>query len=152
MTDIKKLRNLIHVATKSAKPIAARTGATARIEPMLPDIRELRAENYTWETIAEGLTALGLYQVNRETGQSEPLTGRRLSALITAIDKKAARHAARNTARSRRKDLLPPLQTGLRLSPDLVNDKVATVTRRTATEQDIRVSALKDLQAMMRRD
>jgi hypothetical protein len=65
---------------------------------------------------------------------------------------KAARHAARNIARKRRKDLMSPLQTGLRLSPDLVNDEVATVARRTATEQDIRASALKDLQAMMRRD
>lgn len=151
MTDANKLRSLIQIAKGSAKAIAGRTGATAQIEPLLPEIWKCRAEHYTWEAIARGLSALGLCQVNRKTGQSEPLTGRRLSALITAIHAKEMRRAARNAARRGRADLVTPVQTRLGLSPDLGHGKVATEERRTVTEQDIRAAALNDLQAMMRK-
>ena len=152
MTDAQKLRRLIQIATESAKAVAGRTGGTAQIESLLPEIWACRAEHHTWEAIAHGLTALGLFQVNRKTGQSEPLTGRRLSALVTAINAKEKRRAARNVARRRRPDLVRPIQARLVLSPDLGHDKVVTEERRTVTEQDIRASALQDLQTMMRKD
>lgn len=57
-----------------------KTGATAAIREVLPQLERMHAEGATWAEIAEALSAQGLTQ-----GDSKPLTGRRLTALIHNI-------------------------------------------------------------------
>lgn len=112
-----------------------RTGATAIIEPILPLIRELRARKHSWTAIAAALAKQGIIQgVHRE-----PITPRRLTALISAIDKRERRREARLSARSERRDLapLPASPHSLALSTDLQRtDSVADIA--TESEEMIR--------------
>jgi len=112
-----------------------RTGATAVIEPLLPIIRELRARKYSWAAIAAALAKQGVVQgVNRE-----PITARRLTALISAINKRVRRQEERSAGRAKRRDLVPlPRQAHtLALSADLSVPAVAATTV-TASEEDFR--------------
>jgi hypothetical protein len=93
------------------------TGATAIIEPVLSLIRDLRKQKHSWSAIAAALARQGVVQgVDRQ-----PITARRLTALISAIDKRERRHATRSASRFRRPDLAPsPTQShSLALSADL---------------------------------
>ena len=80
-----------------------RTGATAVIEPLLPIIRELRARKHSWAAIATALAKQGVVQgINRE-----PITARRLTALICAINNRVRRQEERSAGRAKRRDLVP---------------------------------------------
>jgi hypothetical protein len=57
------------------------TGATAIIELILPLIRELRAQKFSWAAIASALAKQGVVQGS----DRRPITARRLTALISAI-------------------------------------------------------------------
>jgi hypothetical protein len=112
-----------------------RTGATAVIEPILPLIRELRARNHSWAAIAAALVKQGVVQgVDRE-----PITARRLTALISAINKRVRRQEERSAGRAKRRDLAPlPKQTHtLALSADLKSPATAA-NIVTASEEDFR--------------
>ena len=112
-----------------------RTGATAVIEPLLPLIRELRARKHSWEAIAAALAKQGVVQgVNRE-----PITARRLTALISAINKRVRRQEERSAGRAKRRDLAPlPRQTHtLVLSADL-KSPAAVATIDATSEEDLR--------------
>jgi hypothetical protein len=115
--------------------VRQRTGATAVIEPLLPIIRELRAEKQSWAAIATALAKQGVVQgVNRE-----PITARRLTALISAINKRVRRQAEKSAGRAKRRDLVPVPQQAhtLSLSADLSVPAVAA-TIVTASEEDFR--------------
>jgi hypothetical protein len=102
-----------------------RTGATAVIEPLLPIIRELRARKHSWAAIATALARQGVVQgVNRE-----PITARRLTALISAINKRVRRQEERSAGRAKRRDLapLPASSHRLTLSTDLQQTEGAAV-------------------------
>ena len=109
-----------------------RTGATAVIEPILPIIRELRARKHSWATIAAALAKQGVVQGN----DREPITGRRLTALISAINKRVRRQEERSTGRAKRRDLAPlPQQTHtLVLSADLKSPAAAATIVATSEE------------------
>jgi hypothetical protein len=94
-----------------------RTGATALIEPVLPKIHELRVQKQSWAAIAAALAKQGVVQGN----DREAITGRRLTALISAINKRVRRREARLSGRSKRRDLapLPASSHSLTLSTDL---------------------------------
>ena len=112
-----------------------RTGATAVIEPILPLIRELRARNHSWAAIAAALVKQGVVQgVDRE-----PITARRLTALISAINKRVRRQEERSAGRAKRRDLAPlPKQTHtLALSADL-KSPAAAATIVATSEEDFR--------------
>jgi len=112
-----------------------RTGATAVIEPLLPLIRELRARKHSWEAIAAALAKQGVVQgVNRE-----PITARRLTALISAINKRVRRQEERSAGRAKRRDLapLPQQKHTLALSADLKSPPAAA-NIVTASEEDLR--------------
>jgi len=112
-----------------------RTGATAVIEPLLPIIRELRARKYSWAAIAAALAKQGVVQgVNQE-----PITARRLTALICAINKRVRRQAEKSAGRARRRDLAPaPQQTHtLALSADLSVPAAVAIIDATS-EEDLR--------------
>jgi hypothetical protein len=118
-----------------------RTGATAVIEPLLPIIRELRARKHSWAAIAAALAKQGVVQGN----DREPITARRLTALISAINKRVRRQEERLACRAKRRDLAPiTKQTHtLALSTDL-NDPAAATTAVAASEQDFRRQEFED--------
>lgn len=125
--DSKRLTNdctSAQVALAANGHALRRTGATAIIEPILPLIRELRARKHSWAAIAAALAKQGVVQgVDRE-----PITGRRLTALISAINKRVRRQEARLSGRAKRRDLapLPASSHGLVLSTDLQRTDVTT--------------------------
>lgn len=125
------------------------TGATALIEPVLPLIRELRAQKHGWAAIAGALAKQGVAQ----GADRQPITARRLTALIAAIDKRERRKQGRLAARTMRRDLAPaPRSHALVLSADLnVAGRGAEVV--TATEEDIRRQEFEDrVRSLLRED
>jgi hypothetical protein len=93
------------------------TGATAIIEPILPLIRELREQNFSWAAIASALANQGVVQ----GGDRRPITARRLTALISAINKREQRRKTHMSDRAKRRDLvpLPASSRTIALSADL---------------------------------
>ena len=83
--------------------VLRRTGATAVIEPILPLIREFRTKKYSWVAIAAALAKQGVVQGS----ERKPITARRLTALISAINKRERHREDRFAGRARRRDLTP---------------------------------------------
>jgi len=127
-----------------------RTGATALIEPALPLIQELRARKKSWAAIATALAKQDVVQGN----DRKPITGRRLTALICAINKRVRRQAEKSAGRAKRRDLVPlPQQTHtLSLSADLSAPAVAA-TIVTASEEDFRREEFDDrVRSLLQKD
>ncbi len=126
------------------------TGATALIEPVLPLIRELRAQKHGWAAIAGALAKQGVAQ----GAERQPITARRLTALIAAIDKRERRKQGQLAARIMRRDLAPaPARShALVLSADLnVVGRAAEVI--TTTEENIRRQEFEDrVRSLLRED
>ena len=112
------------------------TGATALIESILPLIRELRGRKFSWAAIAFALAAQGVVQ----GADRRPITARRLTALISAINKRERRREARLSSRAKRRDLapMPPSSHTLALSADLHRPKDTTTVTATDSEATIR--------------
>jgi hypothetical protein len=127
-----------------------RTGATAIIEPILPLIRELRARNHSWAAIAAALAKQGVVQgVDRE-----PITPRRLTALISAIDKRERRSEARLAGRAKRGDLarLQGNSHTLSLSTDLQRTDITTAIV-SDSEETIRHQEFEDrVRSLLKKD
>ena len=126
------------------------TGATAIIESVLPLIREFRAQKYSWAAIAAALAAQGVTQ----GADRKPITARRLTALISAIEKRVRRREARLAARAKRGDLAP-LQGNshaLALSTDLHRTDVAPAIA-SDSEATIRHQEFEDrVRSLLRED
>jgi hypothetical protein len=130
--------------------VLRRTGATAVIEPILPLIRELRTQKHSWAAIAAALSAQGVVQGT----DREPITARRLTALISAIIKRVRRHEARLAGRAKRRDLAPlPKQTHtLALSTDL-QQMEAEAAIETESEETIRHQEFEDrVRSLLKKD
>ena len=127
-----------------------RTGATAVIEPILPLIRELRARKHSWAAIAAALAKQGVVQgVDRE-----PITARRLTALISAINNRVRQQEARLSGRAKRRDLapLPANSHTLALSTDLQRTDVATAIA-SDSEETIRHQEFEDrVRSLLKKD
>jgi hypothetical protein len=140
--DLKGLR--AHVkqlkARRATSPIGKiKTGATEVIRANFKEIERLhREEGASWTEIASGLAAQGVTQ-----GEGQPLTGRRLTALMhnirTRADKLKSKGGARNrtTIVSKR---LPDVSTGKRvsLSPEMNKLAVGGNLPETISEDEIR--------------
>jgi hypothetical protein len=127
-----------------------RTGATAVIEPILPIIRELRARKHSWAAIAAALAKQGVVQGN----DREPITGRRLTALICAINKRVRRQEERSVGRAKRRDLapLPQQKHTLVLSADLKSPPAAA-NIVTTSEEDFRREEFDDrVRSLLQKD
>jgi hypothetical protein len=127
-----------------------RTGATAIIEPILPLILELRAQKHSWAAIAAALAKQGVVQgVDRE-----PITARRLTALISAINNRVRQQEARLSGRDKRRDLapLPASSHGLALSTDLQRTDGA-ITIASDSEETIRHQEFEDrVRSLLKKD
>jgi hypothetical protein len=139
-----------HTALAANGNAYCRTGATAIIEPVLPLIRDLRKQKHSWEAIAVALGRQGVVQgVDRK-----PITPRRLTALIAAIDKRERRRAKHLASRFRRQDLAPSQTKAhtLALSTDLVPTEVATRAVTDSEEQIRRRDFQERVQSLMKED
>jgi hypothetical protein len=126
------------------------TGATAIIEPILPLIREFRAQKCSWAAIAAALAAQGVTQ----GADRSPIAARRLTALISAINKRERRREDRLAGRARRRDLapLPANSHTLALSTDLQQmDAEADIA--TESEETIRQQEFEDrVRSLLKKD
>jgi hypothetical protein len=134
------------LATNGNAP--CRTGATAIIEPVLPLIRDLRKQKHSWKVIASALGRQGVVQgVDRK-----PITPRRLTALIAAVEKRERRHTESQRGRGLRQDLAQQRKptSRLTLSDDLA-DMVPSTTASDVSEERIRREALEGLQTLLKK-
>jgi hypothetical protein len=128
-----------------------RTGATAIIEPILPLILELRAQKHSWAAIAAALAKQGVVQgVDRE-----PITARRLTALISAINNRVRQQEACLSGRAKRRDLapLPANSHGLALSTDLQRQEDVATAIASDSEETIRHQEFEDrVRSLLKKD
>lgn len=137
-----------HAALAANGNASFRTGATAIIEPVLPLIRDLRRQKRGWKAIASALASQGVVQgVDRK-----PISARRLTALIAAIEKRERRQTQRQRGRGLRQDITQLSADGSRLtlSDDLAN-VVPPPTVSDDSEERIRREALKGLQTLLKK-
>jgi hypothetical protein len=130
--------------------VLRRTGATAVIEPILPLIQELRTKKHSWAAIAAALSAQGVVQGT----DRKSISARRLTALISAINKRVRRQQERSAERTKRRDLAP-LQANphtLALSTDLQQmDAEADIA--TESEETIRQQGFEDrVRSLLKKD
>lgn len=100
------------------------TGAMAIVRDNREALEALHAAGTSWVDIAAGLSAQGLMQ-----GEGDPLTGKRLTALIASVKRQAAKRAEAEARRKARPDLprpsvprppgLSPRAATSRLAPEL---------------------------------
>jgi hypothetical protein len=130
--------------------VLRRTGATAVIEPILPLIRELRTQKHSWSAIAAALSAQGVVQGT----DRKSISARRLTALISAINKRVRRQQKRSAERTKRRDLAPSQASAhtLSLSTDLQQmDAEADIA--TESEETIRRQEFEDrVRSLLKKD
>jgi hypothetical protein len=97
--DLKKLRTDVEgkKRTRTASPIGkVKTGATKVIRENMVELRQMHAEGATWPELAAGLALQGVTQ-----GDGDPISGRRLTALMHNISVGDAKLEANNNGTRR---------------------------------------------------
>lgn len=138
--DLKRLRRDVDRLSSEANPSPigrVRTGATGIVRAHLDELRRMHDEGASWVSLAAGLAAQGVTQ-----GDGQPLTGRRLTALIHSIEKAAIKKATRVAGRARRPDIRSqqpePSRAGARLAPELQETRPADSDDQPLSEDEIR--------------
>jgi septal ring factor EnvC (AmiA/AmiB activator) len=139
--DLKRLRADVdqHEKERAADPGRRRlTGAMAIVRDHLKDIEALKAAGKSWVAIAAGLAEQGVTQ-----GDNQPITAKRLTALIASVKREAARRAEKEARRAERRDVAlptpPPRRVAsLRLADELANPPRNMTPAAAPTEEDIR--------------
>lgn len=120
-----------------------KSGAMKMVRENLAQIKALHASGHIWNTIAEALAAQGLTQ-----GDGDPITGRRLSSLVSAIEKQTERKELKLAARRQRRDLVRP-ERAPRLSSDLsVPPRLQTSQPGSLSEELLRRNQLTAVEAL----
>ena len=153
--DLKRLKADIEQSEKdlSADPSGRRlTGAMAIVRDHLSEIEALKASGKSWVVIAAALAKQGVTQ-----GDNQPITAKRLTALIASVKRQAASKAAKEALRAHRKDLLPPQQPERRASPLRLARELTEPVRQAApisamTEEEIRQSNFEKHSNLFRKD
>ncbi|MGY4329427.1 hypothetical protein ACVWWG_003844 [Bradyrhizobium sp. LB7.2] len=146
--DLKGLR--AHVkqlkARRATSPIGKiKTGATEVIRAAFEEIERLhREEGASWTEIASGLAAQGVTQ-----GDGQPLTGRRLTALMHNIRTRAEKLKGEAIVRDRTKTPRerfqkddPTAKRTVSLSPEMSRPLGGSVPELTINEDEIRRTEL----------
>jgi hypothetical protein len=141
--DLKRLSADIekHERERASDPGArCLTGAMATVRDNLKEIEALKADGKNWVAIAAGLAKQGVTQ-----GDNQPITAKRLTALIASVKRQAANKAAKEALRANRKDLLPPPQLERRASPVRLARELTEPARKATpmssmTEDELRKS------------
>ncbi|WP_061022096.1 hypothetical protein [Bradyrhizobium sp. CCH5-F6] len=146
--DLKRLRGDMKrlKAARVASPIGKiKTGATEVIRSNFDELERLhREDGATWTEIASGLAAQGVTQ-----GEGQPITGRRLTALMHNIRTRAEKLKGKATVQDRVKGLPERLQKHGRanrktvsLSPEMGRPIGDSLPSQTISEDEIRRAEL----------
>jgi len=140
-TDVKRLK-----AARVGSPIGKiKTGATEIIRNNFDELVRLHHEDgATWTEIASGLAAQGVTQ-----GEGQPLTGRRLTALMHNVRTRAEKLKSKAIVRDRTNILPERLQKDGRtakktvsLSPEMTRPLGRSLPDETFSEDEIRRAEL----------
>lgn len=147
--DVSRLRQDVEAneAAKEARGAKrdgrVKSGSMQAVRENLSQIKSLHADGHIWNTIAEALATQGMTQ-----GDGDPITGRRLSALVSAIEKQAERRGHKLAARRQRRDIVQSAHAS-RLSSDLSATPRHQPSRSNAPSEDQlrreRLDAVKEL-------
>lgn len=146
--DLKRLRGDVKrlKADRVASPIGkVKTGATEIIRSNFDELERLhREDGATWTEIASALAAQGVTQ-----GKGQPLTGRRLTALMHNIKTRAEKLKVQTVVRDRTRILPDRLQKDGRaarktvsLSPEMNRPLGGRTPDQTISEDEIRRTEL----------
>jgi hypothetical protein len=124
----------------------------AIVRDNLQEIEALKAGGNSWVAIAAGLAEQGVTQ-----GDHQPLTAKRLTALIASVKRQAALRAVKAEARDQRRDLRPQRsqkspEVPLRLSNELTRLQQETAPAASMTEEEIRLANFDKHSAIFRKD
>lgn len=123
------------------------TGSMAIVRQHLAQFDRMRADGATWAEIAAGLAEQG---VTQGEGQ-EPITARRLTALVTLVRQAEAKRAASIAKRAHRPDAPPEgAISPLTLSTDLATPATEPEIRRASPEEINRHAALARSKTILR--
>lgn len=134
--DVKKLRRAV-AARKAARPDGigpggrVATGAMALVRSNLGAFDDLRAGGATWAEIAAGLAEQGMTQ-----GDGEPITAKRLTALVALVRKADATRAAKASVRQGRGDLAAEPKADTKRTADTKLRLAAELTRPPTAPTD----------------
>lgn len=154
------------------------TGSMAIVREHLQAFEALHRDGASWVDIAAALAVQGVTQGTGETAQ--PITARRLTALMASVRRERDRHARAGQARMRRNDLGPvapseasamgepvavssvpipspagrsgPERTTLALAPELTPDEPPDPQSDLPSAEDIRRTALAAVQKLLKKD
>jgi hypothetical protein len=128
------------------------TGAMAIVRDNMKEIEALRDAGASWVSIAEGLARQGVTQ-----GDNQPITAKRLTALIASVKRQAARKAEKLALRAQRQDLPPsaPPKRGsplVKLARELTDPSRQEARGSSPTEEDIRQANFDKHSNLFRKD
>jgi hypothetical protein len=146
--DLKRLRSDVKSlqASRVGSPIGkVKTGATEVIRRHFDELERMHLEDgASWTEIAAGLSAQGVTQ-----GDGQPLTGRRLTALMHNIRIRAEKHGNKRPARAPHERPRDPGQKPgalskklVSLAPEMSRQRGARLPEQIVSEEDIRRAEL----------
>jgi hypothetical protein len=149
--DLNLLRADVKTRTlsRAASPIGrVKTGATEVIRENLAELLQMRADGASWPELAAGLAAQGVIQ-----GDNEPLTGRRLTALINNIKVRSAKLAlkanratsvstSKNDSSATRVKKTPSKGGQVMLAPEMRESASPLPPSSDVDEQELRLAEL----------
>ena len=147
----------------------------AIVREHLEAFEAMHRDGASWVDVAAALAAQGVTQGTGEAAQ--PITARRLTALMASVRRERERHAQAGRARVRRSDLGPAAQaeagepaapspipipspvarpgrerTTLSLAPELTSPETADTESDFPSAEDIRRTALAAVQKLLKKD
>lgn len=145
------------------------TGSMAIVRAHLETFEQMHRDGASWVDIAAGLAAQGVTQGIGDAAQ--PITARRLTALMASVRRERERHVRAGRERMRRDDLTPagsrapnepepappqpptaPESVPLALARELGPRRQVEAEPDIPTAEDIRRSALAGVQKLLKKD
>ncbi len=124
-----------------------KTGATAIVRALLPEIEEMRANDVPWRVIAAALGEQGVVETRGDVRR--PIGERRLSAIVADLREQAVRKAERQQRRAGRSDLVRPSPATPRLSDEMkIVPSPDTAADTAETETRLRRAAFAEFQSL----
>ena len=146
--DLKRLRSDVKrlKASRADSPVGkSKTGATEIIRKHFDELERMHYEGgASWTEIAAGLAAQGVTQ-----GDGQPLTGRRLTALMHNIRVRAEKLRSKGAVRRPSEHLPTPIQKlagrsrkAVSLAPEMSRRGTEKLLDQVVSEEDIRRAEL----------
>ena len=156
--DLRKLKGDV-AKRQAARPVGIApggrraTGSMAIVREHLADLDALRAKGATWAEIAAGLAEQGVTQGEGR----EPITAKRLTAIVTLVRKAEAKRAEATARRVSRADLrrapAPPPVTDrarLALAAELGASDASSASSVHEAEQEYRLDKLRRVESFFK--